>query len=471
MVIAKNQYSKPFLGLALVLSVLTTACNSSKSQTEAAGPQALPVKTKTVSSGLVSDSTEYVGNLEAQQRVRLAPRIEGRILRILVKNGDRVTTGQSIVELQPTREEENVKAAASQVNIEKANLNASQAEWRAAQAEVARSDALVEQARADVARAEADIQNTKAELELAQKNYARSVALVKEGAQAQQTLDERTSNLNARKARYEAQLKTRDSAKQSLNAALTSKKAVQTQVEQALATIDSRKAAVSRAEGELGVSNQNLEFNNIKAPIAGVVGDFPVKVGDYVRIGDELTTIANNQTFDLNLNIPTEKRSQLRTGLPVEIVDADGKAEVKGQITSIAPNVNNTNQTILAKATFQNDGSLRDSEYVKAKVIWKRQPGVLVPTVAVSRIGAQSFVFVAQQGKNPEGKSALVAKQKPVTLGNIQGQEYPVLSGIKQGDKVITSGLLSLRDGAPVAEEALTSEQNKEAKSTAEQNQ
>ncbi|AFY77533.1 MAG: efflux RND transporter periplasmic adaptor subunit [Hydrococcus sp. C42_A2020_068] len=461
MVTPNSPCLKRLLGTAIALSLLAAACSPGKQQGGAGGPPAFQVKMQAAAKGLVSDSSEYVGNLEAKQRVRLAPRIDGRILRIFVDSGERVAAGQKIVELQPTREQENVRAAASQVNIEKANLNARQADLRAAEAERARAEAQVEEARANLARADADVQDIQAELELAQKNYARFVFLVKEGAQSQQDLDNRTRDLNTRKAQLASRIKTRDSLRGSLNASVKSLQAAEKRVEQALANIDSQKAAVARAEGQLGVSSQMLGFNTVTAPINGIVGDFPSKVGDYVEIGEELTTITNNQTFDLRISVPTERRAQLRTGLPVETIDADGKVAVKGQVTFISPNVNNSNQTILAKATFRNDGSLRDNQYVKARIVWGQQPGVLIPTTAVTRIGGQAFVFVAQQAENQQRKPTLVAKQKPVILGSIQGQDYAVRSGIKAGEKVITSGLLNLQDGTPVAQETIASEQKK----------
>lgn len=456
MVTTNAPFSKQVLGTVLFLSLFIKAC--ALPEERVTGSPAIPVKLQTVTKGVTVESTEYVGNLEAKQRVSLAPRIDGRILRIFVDNGDRVAAGQKIIELQPTKEQEDVKSAAAQVNVERANLNARQADFSAAEAERARVAAQVEEARANLASAEADVQDIRAELELAQKNYDRSVFLVREGVQPQQDLDDRTRGLNTTKAQLASRIKTRDSLRGSLNASFKSLQAAEKRVEQALANVDSQKAAVARAEGQLGVSSQTLGFNTVTAPINGIVGDFPVKVGDYVSIGDELTTITDNQIFDLRINLPTERRSQLRTGLSVEIINPDGTVSVRGQITFISPNVDNTNQTILAKASFRNDGNLRDNQYVKARVIWKQQPGVLIPTTAVTQIGGQSFVFVAQTGENQEGKPIQIAKQKPVTLGSIQAQEYVVLSGIKAGEKVVISGILNLSDGVSIREESLTSE-------------
>ena len=79
-------------------------------------------------------------------------------------------------------------------------------------------------------------------------------------------------------------------------------------------------------------------------------------------------------------------------------------------------------------------------------MIWGTHQGPLVPVVAVSRIGGQYFAFVAE---DQNGK--LVAHQKPLRIGDIVGNDYVVLDGIKPGDKIIVSGIQFLVDGAPVA--------------------
>jgi multidrug efflux pump subunit AcrA (membrane-fusion protein) len=75
----------------------------------------------------------------------------------------------------------------------------------------------------------------------------------------------------------------------------------------------------------------------------------------------------------------------------------------------------------------------------------------LVPSAAISRVGGQTFVFVAQSlGSSKSGSSQLIAKQKLVKLGSIQGNSYQVLDGLKAGDKIVTAGILSLRDETPI---------------------
>ncbi len=84
-------------------------------------------------------------------------------------------------------------------------------------------------------------------------------------------------------------------------------------------------------------------------------------------------------------------------------------------------------------------------QYVRARIIWSNEPGLVVPLVAVNRIGGQYFVFVAE-----EGEQGAVARQRPVTLGEVVGEDYVVRSGLKPGERVIVSNLQKIGDGAPV---------------------
>ena len=193
--------------------------------------------------------------------------------------------------------------------------------------------------------------------------------------------------------------------------------------------VEAQKGAVVSASGSLGSTAQNLEFNFVYAPVDGIVGNFAdKKIGDFVNVGEVITTITDNSSFLLNVNIPTELKDQLRVGTPVEIVKEDGQSGPKGQISFVSPRVDQGTQSLLAKFSFANDGSLSDRQYVRTRVIWNRKPGVLVPTQAVTKLGGQSFVFVKRETTDDDGKTQTVAKQIPVSLGAIQGQAYQVLS-------------------------------------------
>jgi RND family efflux transporter MFP subunit len=191
---------------------------------------------------------------------------------------------------------------------------------------------------------------------------------------------------------------------------------------------------------------QQLDYYDIRAPFNGVVGDIPVHVGDYVSPTTVLTTVDENADLEAYIYVPTERASEIRTGLPVEILDTAGKTLAKSQISFLSPQVDNGLQSILAKAEIPRTAALlRNQQLVKARITWSTAPAPVVPVLAVSLVGGQSFVFVAE----PKG-DGYVAHQVPVTLGETVGNTYPVVAGLKPGQKVILSGLQFLQEGAPV---------------------
>ncbi len=218
-----------------------------------------------------------------------------------------------------------------------------------------------------------------------------------------------------------------------------------------LTTRLSRRYENSKADYEANAAltatqQQQLEYFQIRAPFSGVVGDVPVHVGDYVSTTTVLTTVDENVDLEAYIYIPTERAAEVRTGLPVEIIDTDGNTLVKSTVNFLSPQVDNGLQSILAKAPIPRGAKgLRTEQLVKARVTWNTNPSPVVPILAVTRVGGQSFVFVAAQ---KDGKYA--ARQIPVTLGEPIGNNYPVLKGLNPDDKVIVSGLQFLQDGAPV---------------------
>ena len=191
---------------------------------------------------------------------------------------------------------------------------------------------------------------------------------------------------------------------------------------------------------------QQLAYYEIRAPFNGIVGDIPVHLGDYVSPTTLLTTVDENADLEAYIYVPTERAGLVRRGLPVEILDSTGNTLVKSKISFLSPQVDNGLQSILAKAEIPRSAEiLRNQQLVRARVTWSTAPAPVVPVLAVSLVGGQTFVYLAA----PKG-DGYFAHQVPVMLGETVGNTYPVISGLKPGDKVITSGLQFLQEGAPV---------------------
>jgi RND family efflux transporter MFP subunit len=207
----------------------------------------------------------------------------------------------------------------------------------------------------------------------------------------------------------------------------------------------------SKADYESSISlrrsqEEQLAYYSVRAPFDGIVGDVPVRVGDFASTTTVLTTVDQNKDLEAYIYLPTERAGEVKPGLPVELYDNAGNLLEKTRIDFVSPQVDNPLQGILVKAPVHSpEVMVRHSQIIRARVVWDTKPRAVVPVLAVTRLGGQTFVYLAEdQG----GK--FFAKQRPITVGDTVGNNYAVQSGLKQGDKVIVSGTQFLVDGAPV---------------------
>ena len=178
-----------------------------------------------------------------------------------------------------------------------------------------------------------------------------------------------------------------------------------------------------------------------------MVGDISVRVGDRVTNSTVITTIDENQALEANVQVPLDRSPQLRVGLPMQLLDREGKIITTNPITYVAPRVDDATQTVLVKSQLTAaPNALRVLQFVRSRIVWRKVDGLTIPITAVLRIGGQYFCFVAESGQ----QGALVAKQKPIQVGELVGNDYVVRSGLKAGERVIVSGIQKIGDGAPV---------------------
>ena len=218
-------------------------------------------------------------------------------------------------------------------------------------------------------------------------------------------------------------------------------------LDQAQQAYDNSRADYEAAVASRKTQEEQLAYYSIRAPFDGIIGDIPVHVGDYVSSSTVLTTVDENKDLEAYIYVPTERASQVRMGLEVDLVDTSGKMLEKTRIDFISPQVDNSLQGILVKAPAHLGAEvLRTSQLVKARVVWSTAPMAVVPVLAVTRQGGQSFVFVAQ--KQQDGH--FIAAQTPVTLGDTVGNTYSITSGLNAGDRVIVSSTQFLVNNMPV---------------------
>jgi RND family efflux transporter MFP subunit len=211
-------------------------------------------------------------------------------------------------------------------------------------------------------------------------------------------------------------------------------------------TYDAAKADVEAFRAGTREQQVQLHYYTVRAPAAGVIGDIPVHVGDHVSATTVLTTVDKGGPLEAYLNVPAEKSGALKIGMPVDLVDDQGKPLTRTKITFISPHVDTDSQTLLVKTQVPNANmKFRNAQQVHARVVWSERKATVIPVTAVTRLSGKLFAFVAE-GNGQQS----VARQRVIQVGDLVGNNYVVLDGINAGDKVIITSVQMLADGMPV---------------------
>lgn len=230
---------------------------------------------------------------------------------------------------------------------------------------------------------------------------------------------------------------------------------------------------------QVKVKAANLGYKVVRAPIAGTIGDLDtVKLGDFVRKGQAITGIVDNRRLWTLMDVPAIQASRVRLGQPVQLrTQGNPPVTATGRVVFISPYFgvsgdNTAPNTVLVKAEFPNSADqLKTGQFVQNRIITEVSRQLSVPVQAVSMQAQQPFVFRIEQlsailpkirssKQIPEAQrqkleklppSTPVVVQTAVKLGPLQGDSYPVLSGVAAGDRVVISNTALLRNGMPVA--------------------
>jgi RND family efflux transporter MFP subunit len=218
-------------------------------------------------------------------------------------------------------------------------------------------------------------------------------------------------------------------------------------LDQAKSTLDAAQAQMESLDSQVREQEVQLHYYRVVAPRSGIVGDIPVRVGDRVTTTTQMTTVDQPGSLEVYVFVPIEHSSELKMGLPVQVLNSDGKVLAETRVSFISPQVDTATQTVLVKARILNgNDALRQLQFVRARLVFGTHQNPEVPILAVSRLAGQYFAFVAE----PQQGGSFVARQRPLKVGQTVGNDYEVQDGIKPGDKVIISGTQFLLDGAPV---------------------
>lgn len=219
------------------------------------------------------------------------------------------------------------------------------------------------------------------------------------------------------------------------------------------AEFDRANADHRQSAARVGEIRATIDRKTIRAPFSGLLGIRRVNLGQYLSAGDPLVTLQSLDPIYVDFGVPQQAMTQVRPGREVRVISADaGGTTFTGHVTAIDSIVDESTRNMRTQATLANPGGkLRPGMFVQAEVTLGAAARVVsLPASAISYAPYGDSVFVVGDMQDAAGKHYRGVRQQFVKVGAGRGDQISVLSGLKPGDEVVTSGVFKLRNGAAV---------------------
>ena len=398
----------------LVAAALFTGCGKSKEKEEAGGETEAPtpVLVETAVLGAIDHVVTADAVLFPINQANVTPKISAPVRRMLVNRGDHVRAGQLVAELESS----DLAAALNEAKFQYEQAQASSATVTGA--------TVVE----DETKARADVQSAQSAFDAAKKLYDSRVALEKEGALAQKQVDETRLQM----VQAQTQLETAQQHLKSLNGVSRQE------------AVKGAQAQANAAKAHMDALQVQLSYARVLSPINGVVAERPINVGDIASAGMPVFSIVDISQVRAVANVPVKEAESIRVGRPARVAGPDG--DMAGAVTVVSPSASAGATTVEVWVQIANAGErLKPGATVRVSIIAETiQNTLVVPASALLNgdEGKQKVMVVTKDS---------VAHERTVAVGVRQGDRVQILSGVQEGDQVVTSGGLGLEDKAKVS--------------------
>jgi membrane fusion protein (multidrug efflux system) len=252
----------------------------------------------------------------------------------------------------------------------------------------------------------------------------------------------------------EAQLRSAEAAAAlaKLNVERLSKLLVERTIAQS--QYDNAEASYKQAVAQADNIRASIAKKTIRAPFAGRLGIRLVNLGQVINEGEAIVSLQSLDPIYVNFSLPQQQLSSIGTGLAIRVAtDALPGEVIEGKITAINPQVDAATRNIRVQATVANaEERLRPGMYVNVAVVLPGRERVLaIPATAVLYAPYSDSVFVVEDPPDPDpGQPVKVVRQQFAQLGEKRGDFVAVLSGLKEGDTIVSTGVFKLRNGQTV---------------------
>ena len=390
--------------LAIVTSLVVISC-SRNPQPEQPATILSGLKIETLQTSAIDDYYEAVGTVRAKNSSVVAAKVMGNIVALHVREGDTVRAGQTLIEIDNR-----------DAGIQLQKTQAGMREVQDSLEEVERSIRAAESARA-AAQANETLANT---------TYKRYEMLAERQSVSPQEFDEVRTRYDVARAENERA----DRLLQALSA----------REKQIRARIDQAKADVANARVYVG-------YSRIASPIDGVVVSRQADVGYMAMPGMPLLTIENSSRYQLHASVEESQLGKIRLHDQAHVtLEALSNKELLGTVDEIVPTADPATRSYIVKIALVNvdGGQLRSGLYGKARFIMGQRNVLAIPQAAVTKQGQLVGVFVVDRSG--------VARLRLVKTGRAVADRVEVLSGLNEGEEIISEAMTSLRDGIRVRE-------------------
>jgi membrane fusion protein (multidrug efflux system) len=218
------------------------------------------------------------------------------------------------------------------------------------------------------------------------------------------------------------------------------------------AEFDRATAEFKQADARAREIRAIIDRKQIRAPFTGVLGIRQINLGQYLTAGDPVVPLQSMDPVYVNFSVPQQDLGDLRIGAPVQASAESVAVIAAGRVTAINSVVDEGTRNVQIQAEFRNPkGRLRPGMFVEVEAKHGAgSPTVTLPATAVSYAPYGNSIFVVRDLKGPDGKTYRGVEQRFVKLGASRGDQVSVVSGLKPGEEVVTSGVFKLRNGASV---------------------
>jgi membrane fusion protein (multidrug efflux system) len=213
----------------------------------------------------------------------------------------------------------------------------------------------------------------------------------------------------------------------------------ESELEQARARVDSVQAA--------------LDKKTIRAPFTGRLGILEIEEGQYIDVGHIVATLQTLDPIEVDFTVPQQELARIETGQTVTATaDAFPDREFTGEIRAISPKVARSTRSVAVRGRVENpDGLLRPGMFVSTAVRFEEETGVItLPQTAITYNPYGDSVFLVNEEQTDDGQTVKTVERKFVRTGETRGDQVQILEGIEEGQTVVTSGQLKLRNGSRV---------------------